>query len=121
VRGKTCELRSREGRGGEQHEAEFCHEAKVPGKFLNDKSGYLSAERIGTTINSQALGRIVAATKRDLLLFCRHQRPNAPFVHCAFRTLAWRPQAYIVPDGSPPGSTSGSEPGRSEMPASVAG
>src|SRR5436305_10784645 len=43
-------------------------------------------------------------------------------VHGAFRrVLSENRRPHMVPEGSEPGSTSGSEPGRSAIPASVAG
>jgi hypothetical protein len=78
MRGAGCELRGREGGGGEQHEAKFCHDSpKILGKNWIDKQGCLSAERIGATINGQPLGRIVAAIKCVVLLFWQCKRLNA--------------------------------------------
>jgi hypothetical protein len=63
-------LRSRKGRGGQQHEAKVCHDKlKSPEKFLKRQTKLLAGRRVGATINSQPLGRIVAAIKCDLFLF----------------------------------------------------
>jgi hypothetical protein len=53
MRGEGCELRSREGCGGEQHEAEICHDKpKSRGKNLEQQTKVLVGRSIGATINS---------------------------------------------------------------------
>jgi hypothetical protein len=55
-----------------------------PRENLEQQTKVLVGRRIGQTINSQPLGRIVALAKRHLFLFYGRQRPNAPFVHRVF-------------------------------------
>ena len=119
MRGERCELRSRERGSGKQHEAKVCHDHENPRKSPEQQTRCLLAERIGTAINRQPLGRIVAAYKCAGPFISAAPAPECTFVHCTFRCLARN--GHIVPDGSGPGRTSGSEPGKSEMPASVAG
>jgi hypothetical protein len=53
MRGRTCELRSRKGRGGQQHEAKICHDKlKSPEKFLNNKQGACWPNVSALAINS---------------------------------------------------------------------
>jgi hypothetical protein len=63
MRGEGCELRSREGGGGKQHEAKVCHDDVSPWKNSEQQTRCLLTARVGVTINSQPLGRIVAAYK----------------------------------------------------------
>jgi hypothetical protein len=89
-----------------------------PWKNPEQQTRCLLAERVGTAINRQPLGRIVAAYKcADPFIWRRKRLNSYSFIAHSDARLA----GYIVPDGSEPGRTSGSEPGRSEMPASVAG
>jgi hypothetical protein len=69
-----------------------------PREKLEQQTRCLSAERIGTTINRQPLGRIVAAIKRVALLFWQRKRPNAhSFIA---HSEAWFGlHGYMVPDG----------------------
>jgi hypothetical protein len=53
MRGEGCELRSREGGGGKQHEAKFCHDnLRSPGKNLEQQTKVLVGRSVGATINS---------------------------------------------------------------------
>jgi hypothetical protein len=88
MRRKVCELRSRESRGGEQHETNVCHEPEIPGKILEQQTKMLVGRRAGATINSQPLGRIVAGTKCDLFFILHATTPER-----AIRSLRIQPLA----------------------------
>jgi hypothetical protein len=68
------------------------------------------------------LGRIVAALKGGLAFISGHGTPGCPLVHCVFRR-SFQSCFHIVPCGisGMPGFRSGSAPGKSAAPASVAG
>jgi hypothetical protein len=95
--------------------------AKVPGKNLEQQTKRLSTECVGESINRLPLGRIVAAAKCDLFLFAGINARMRRSFTAHSDAAPGSPYYYIVPDGNEPGSTSGSDPGRSAMPASVAG
>jgi hypothetical protein len=61
-------LHCRKSCRGKQHETKVGHDGGGPWESLGNK-GILSAERFGIAINDQALGRIVAVTKRKSTLY----------------------------------------------------
>jgi hypothetical protein len=56
----------------------------VPGKFLAKRFGNKICQQT-LAINEQALGRIVASFKRELVFISDNAKRGCAFVHCAFR------------------------------------
>jgi hypothetical protein len=121
VRYRGCELHRRQSGRGKQQKAKVCHDGVSPRKNRWQQK-ILGGRRFGLTINIQSLGRIVAATKTKTLFILSAQQVACVLVHCVFRR-SFQIESYIVPCGTSgePDITSGAEPGKSVIPASVAG
>jgi hypothetical protein len=114
-------LHRRKSCRGKQHETKFCHDDLNPRKNSGSTRSPGWTNEV-VTINEYALGRIVAAFKGRLSFISDNEKSESAFVHCAFRPW-FQTVLHIVPCGisDAPDMTSGSEPGKSVIPASVAG
>jgi hypothetical protein len=122
-------LHRRKSCRGKQHETKFCHDDLNPRENSGSKRSPGWTNEV-VTINEYALGRIVAASKGRLGFISDNEKSECAFVHCAFRPW-FQTVLHIVPCGisdavpcgisDAPEMTSGSEPGKSVIPASVAG
>ena len=80
VRWSRGQLQRRESRRGKQQESKFCHDGLGPRKILGNKACQQTL-----AINKQALGRIVASIKRELVFISDSAKSGFALVHCAFR------------------------------------
>ncbi len=84
VRWSSGQMHRREGRRGKQQELKFCHDDLGPGKVMATRFRNKVCQRT-LAINEQALGRIVASSKRELVFISGNAESGCAFVHCAFR------------------------------------
>ncbi len=81
VRRSRAQLQRRESCRGKQQELKFCHDGSGLRKILRNKI----CQQV-LTINKQALGRIVAAFKPELVYISDDAKSGCVSVHCAFRS-----------------------------------
>jgi hypothetical protein len=119
VRWSSGQLQRGESCRGKQQESKFCHDGGVPGKILATRFGNTVCQQT-LAINEQALGRIVASFKPELVFISGTAKSESALVHCAFRpsfqivVLHFSPCGYSLH----PGAESASKP---IFPVSVAG
>jgi hypothetical protein len=87
VRWGGGQLQRRERRRGKQQKAKFCHDGLGPRGILGRRSagGLQEVCQQALAINKQALGRIVAAFKRESGFISGNAKSGSTFVHYAFR------------------------------------
>jgi hypothetical protein len=85
VRWSSGQLQRGESCGGKQQESKFCHDGGVPGKILATRFGNMVCQQT-LAINEQALGRIVASFKPELVFISRTAKSGCVLVHFAFRS-----------------------------------
>jgi hypothetical protein len=121
MRWSSGQLQRSEGCRGKQQQSKFCHDGPGPWGIFGDKVGQQTL-----AINEQALGRIVAAFKREPGFIFENAKSGCAAVHYAFRR-SFQIVVLHSPLGSPCGYSKRRDQGpatqlaKSIFPVSVAG